>query len=222
MKKYLVLLIIGLLSAGLFAQSNAIAVWNYNTISGTPAAPIADVGSGSSLVVGSMTVATAATGMDPIINNGCGSQNGTNPGAWSFTATPGLGNESSGVQYQVSTVGFQNVLLTWDMRFSNTAANTVRLQYTVDGLSWQNFTMTSSNTTFCNGVIDNGRFQNNGVGDQYRRIGVSFTGVSGVANNPNFAVRILAAHYQLSGEFRQTSNPTLVATAGTCFNTSSE
>ncbi|MEN9422326.1 MAG: hypothetical protein RLZZ107_1807, partial [Bacteroidota bacterium] len=70
MKKYHVLLIIGLLSAGLFAQSNAIAVWNYNTISGTPAAPIADVGSGSSLVVGSMTVATAATGMDPIINNG--------------------------------------------------------------------------------------------------------------------------------------------------------
>jgi len=215
MKKYYVLLIIGLLSVGLFAQSNAIAVWNYNTISGTPAAPIADIGSGNSLVVGAMTVATAATGMDPIINNGCGSQNGTNPGAWSFTATPGLSNESSGVQYQVSTVGYQNVLLTWDMRFSNTAANTVRLQYTIDGLTWQNFTMTSSNTTFCNGVIDNGRFQNNGVGDQYRRISVSFTGVTGIANNANFGVRILAAHYQTSGEFRQTSTPTLVATAGT-------
>jgi hypothetical protein len=75
--------------------------------------------------------------------------------------------------------------------------------------------MTSSNTTFCNGVIDNGRFQNNGVGDQYRRISVSFTGVTGVANNANFGVRILAAHYQTSGEFRQTFTPTLVATAGT-------
>ena len=60
---------------------NTIAVWNYNTITGTPATPIADVGTGTSQAVGSLVVANAATGMDPIINNGCGAQNGTNPGA---------------------------------------------------------------------------------------------------------------------------------------------
>jgi hypothetical protein len=194
---------------------NTIAVWNYNTITGTPATPIADIGTGSSQAVGSLVVATAATGMDPIINNGCGAQNGTAPGAWSFTANPGTTNESSGVQYNASTVGYQNILFTWDQRWSNTATNTVRVQYTLDGTTWTNFTMTSANTTFCNGTIDNGRFQNNGFGDQYRRISVNFTAITGANNNANFGVRILAANYQSTTEFRQTSNPTLIATAGT-------
>ena len=211
----LLLLILLLSSLKATSQANFMALWNYNSIIGSPVNPAADQGVGTSSVVGSLVVANAATGMDPLINNGCGNQNGTNPGAWSFTANPGLTNESSGVQYNVSTLGFQNVLLTWDMRFSNTAANTVRLQYTIDGSTWTNFTMTSTNTTFCNGVLDNGRFQNNGVGDQYRRISVSFSGITGVANNANFAVRILAAHYQSTGEFRQTSTPTNIATAGT-------
>jgi hypothetical protein len=194
---------------------NTIAVWNYNTITGSPAAPIADIGTGTSSVVGSMVVATSATGMDPIINNGCGAQNGTNPGAWSFTANPGATNESSGVQYNVSTVGFQNILLTWDQRWSGTSANTVRVKYTLDGTNWLDFNMTPSNTNFCNGSIDNGRFQNNGVGDQYRRISVNFSSITGANNNANFGIRILAAHYQTTTEFRQTTNNSLVATGGT-------
>ena len=194
---------------------NTIALWNYNTITGSPAAPIADLGSGSSQAVGSMVVTSAATGMDPVINNGCGAQNGTAPGAWSFTASPGASNESSGVQYNVSTVGFQNILFTWDQRWSGTSANTVRLQYTLDGANWTNFTMTTANTTFCNGTIDNGRFQNNGTGDQYRRISVNFSSISGANNNANFGVRILAAHYQTTTDFRQTVNVASIATAGT-------
>jgi hypothetical protein len=196
-------------------SQNTIALWNYNTITGAPPSPTADLGIGTSQVVGSLVVANAATGMDPIINNGCGAQNGTNPGAWSFTANPGATNESSGVQFNTSTVGFQNILFTWDQRWSNTATNTVRVQYTLDGTIWTNFTMTSANTTFCNGTIDNGRFQNNGVGDQYRRISVNFSAITGANNNANFGVRILAANYQTTTEFRQTSNTTLVATAGT-------
>ena len=104
MNKLAHVLIFSLLTFVSQAQ-NILALWNYNTITGSPAAPIADVGVGTSNVVGSMVVAAAATGMDPILNNGCGSQNGTNPGAWAFTANPGATNESSGVQYNVSTVG---------------------------------------------------------------------------------------------------------------------
>ncbi|MCF8408470.1 MAG: choice-of-anchor I family protein [Crocinitomicaceae bacterium] len=214
MKNFLFLLItFGFTLVG-FTQST-VALWNYNTIVGAPASPTADIGTGSSQVIGSMVVATAATGMDPVINNGCGAQNGLSPGAWAFTATPGLTNESSGVQYNASTVGIQNILFTWDQRWSNTAANTIRLQYTLDGTTWTNFTMTTANTTFCNGSIDNGRFQNNGVGDQYRRIKADFSAITGANNNANFGVRILAANYQTTTEFRQTSNPALIATGGT-------
>ena len=196
------------------AQSQ-IALWNYNTIIGSPTTYNADLGVGTSSIVGTLTVAAAATGMDPIINNGCGAQNGLNPGAWAFTAAPGLTNESNGVQYNVSTVGYQNIKFTWDQRWSGTSVNTVRVKYTTDGLAWTDFVMTDQNTTYCNGVLDAGRFQNNGVGDQYRRTSVDFVAIPAVNNNPNFAVRILAAHYQASGEFRQTVLTGSIATGGT-------
>ena len=196
------------------AQSQ-IALWNYNTIVGSPTTYNADLGVGTSSIVGTLTVAAAATGMDPIINNGCGAQNGVNPGAWAFTAAPGLTNESNGVQYNVSTVGYQNIKFTWDQRWSGTSVNTVRVKYTTDGLAWTDFVMTDQNTTYCNGVLDAGRFQNNGVGDQYRRVSVDFVAIPAANNNPNFAVRILAAHYQASGEFRQTVLTGSIATGGT-------
>lgn len=216
--KILLKLSIGISLVFFSGNANAQAVigaWNYNVITGAPASPTADVGTGTSQVIGNMVVANAATGMDPIINNGCGAQNGTAPGAWSFTATPGTTNESNGVQYNVSTVGFQNILFTWDQRWSGTATNTVRVQYTLDGTTWTNFTMTSANTKFCNGSIDNGRFQNNGVGDQYRRISVNFSGITGANNNASFGVRIVAAHFQATTDFRQTTNSASIATGGT-------
>jgi hypothetical protein len=196
------------------AQSH-IALWNYNTIVGSPTAPVADLGAGTSSYFGSLVIAPAATGMDPIINNGCGTQNGLNPGAWAFTASPGATNESSGVQYNVSTVGFQNIFFTWDQRSSNTAVNTMRVKYTLDGTTWLDFVMTDLNTTYCNGVLDGGRFQNSAVGDLYRRISVNFTSIPGANNNANFAVRVLAAHYQSTGQFRTTAVPANLATGGT-------
>ncbi len=214
MKSILTLVIINFFLTSAYAQSS-IAIWNYNAIVGAPTSPVADIGTGTSSIVGSLVVASAATGMDPIIGNGCGSQNGLNPGAWAFTASPGLTNESSGVQYNVSTVGFQNIFFTWDQRSSNTAVNTMRVKYTLDGTTWLDFVMTDLNTTYCNGVLDGGRFQNSAVGDNYRRVSVNFSAITGANNNANFAVRVLAAHYQTTGEFRQTGVPTNIATAGT-------
>jgi hypothetical protein len=214
MNSKLLVTALSILLSTIVAQSQ-IALWNYNTIIGAPTTYNADLGVGTSSIVGTLTVASAATGMDPIINNGCGAQNGLNPGAWAFTAAPGLTNESNGVQYNVSTVGYQNIKFTWDQRWSGTSANTVRVKYTTDGLAWTDFVMTDQNTTYCNGVLDAGRFQNNGVGDQYRRISVDFVSILAANNNPDFAVRILAAHYQATGEFRQTSVATNIATGGT-------
>lgn len=214
MNSKLLVTALSILLSTIVAQSQ-IALWNYNTIIGAPTTYNADLGVGTSSIVGTLTVASAATGMDPIINNGCGAQNGLNPGAWAFTAAPGLTNESNGVQYNVSTVGYQNIKFTWDQRWSGTSVNTVRVKYTTDGLAWTDFVMTDQNTTYCNGVLDAGRFQNNGVGDQYRRISVDFVSILAANNNPNFAVRILAAHYQATGEFRQTSVATNIATGGT-------
>ena len=205
MKNLFAIISLLLIATNAWSQST-IALWNYdNIITGSsPATPIANVGSGTSSKIGSFVVAAAATGMDPLINDGCGSQNGVNPGAWAFTANPGATNESSGVQYNASTVGYSNIVFTWDQRSSSTALNTVRLQYTLNGTTWINFTMTASNTTFCLGELNDGRFQNSTAADSYRRISVNLSSISGANNNANFGVRILAAYFQSTGAFRAT------------------
>ena len=73
MKRFtnILLAIITTLSTITLNAQSQIALWNYNAIVGAPTAPVADLGTGTSSVVGSLVVGAAATGMDPIINNGC-------------------------------------------------------------------------------------------------------------------------------------------------------
>ena len=74
MKRFtnILLVILSALSTiSLNAQSH-IALWNYNTISGAPISLGADLGTGTSSIIGSFVVAsTAGTGMDTVMNNGC-------------------------------------------------------------------------------------------------------------------------------------------------------
>jgi len=193
-----------------------IATWTYEPQQGALATPTANTGAGTSAIInggGGTITPMVRTGM---AGTGCGNQNGAN--AWAFEPfDPGSANEASGAQYKVSTAMYQNITVTWDQRWSNTAPNTLRLQYTTNGSTWTNFAMTSGNTSFCNGSINaNGCFETNSTGDQYRRISVNLSAITAANNNPNFGVRILAAHYQATGQFRQCAAPGSIAgTAGT-------
>ncbi|MGC4041172.1 MAG: hypothetical protein QM710_10400 [Flavobacterium sp.] len=197
--------------------SAQIASWTFEPWQGTIANPTPNIGSGSASVVnnggGTITV-LQRTGMT---GSGCGAQNGASTGAWAFEPfAPGSTNESNGAQFNASTSTYQNIKLTWDQRFSNTSANTVRLQYTTNGSTWTNFIMTAANTTLCAGSINaNGCFENN-TGDVYRRVAVDFSAIPAINNNPNFGVRMLASYYQSTSEFRQSDAPGSVANpAGT-------
>ena len=188
-----------------------ISQWTFEPLQGTNANPTPNTGSGSASLVGSMTGVGTGTGMS---GTGCGTQT-TGTFAWAIgTANPGTTNESSGAQFNVSTVGRSGIIVQWDQRFSNTATNTVRLQYTTDGSTWNNFTMTASNTTLCAGSLNNGRFENN-AGDLYRRVIVDLSAITSVNNNANFGFRAVAAHYQSTGQFRQANAPASVSTGGT-------
>lgn len=196
--------------------SSQIAVWTYEPLQGATNTPTANTGTGNSSIVslgnGSITTLTR-TGM---AGTGCGNQNGAT--AWAFEPfDPGTINERMGAQFGASTTNYKDIIVTWDQRWSNTAPNTLRLQYTTNGSTWTNFTMTGANTTFCNGSINtNGCFETNSTGDQYRRISVNLSAITAVNNNANFGVRILAAHYQSTGQFRQCAAPgSLAGTAGT-------
>ncbi len=199
-----------------FSVSQAqIASWTYEPLQGAATTPTPNTGAGSSSIVPGATQSPGtASGMDPVVNSGCGAQNGSVNGGWQFSSfDPGSVTETNGVQFNASTVTYSNITFSWDMRFSNTAPNTARLQYTTNGSTWNNFIMTGANTTICAGstITSNGCFQTN-TGDVYRRITVNLSAITAVNNNANFGVRILAAVDPVSGQFRQATTPSSVAT----------
>lgn len=185
----------------------------------TPATPEPSTGIGNASVVGSMTGPGTAAGS----TTGCTQAAGT--GSWALgTANPGPSENSSGVQFLVSTVGFTNIKFSYDHRFSNAATRTVRVQYTTDGgTNWINFDVDTSNySNACvnRGGIDLGRIDvtdpvGNNASDSWSRRYIDFTGVSNVAENPNFGIRLVAGYYSTTGEFRQANNVNNIATAGT-------
>jgi endonuclease/exonuclease/phosphatase family metal-dependent hydrolase len=153
-----------------------IAQWNFNSV--PPDANVGtgittpSIGSGSAALIGGTTAAFATgSSSDP-------SSSGTDNSGWNTTSYPAAtaNNKSAGLQFNVSTLGKQNIVVSWDERVSNTGSKYVRLQYATNGTTFFDFptaTVINAATTFESKV-------NN------------LSGFSGVNNNPNFAFRIVA------------------------------
>lgn len=198
------------------AASNAqIATWNYDPLLGTSANPTSNTGSGTSSIL--PDAAQFPNNSFQGRSAGCGAPDAGF--SWGFDFfNPGTNTESNGVQYNVSTVGYTSITFAWDMRFSNTAPNTIRMQYTSDGSTWVNVDMNTVSTTICAGAIAANGCYVMDTSTSYRHLVVDFTSIPAVANNANFGVRILAAYdpnYGTAptyGGFRQTTDSTLPAT----------
>ncbi|MCX7800833.1 MAG: PEP-CTERM sorting domain-containing protein [Fimbriimonadales bacterium] len=160
------LLGIGLVAlAASSAFAGTLVKWDFEGDVTTPS-----VGNGVAALVGG-TSATFATGF----GGGRG---------WNTTSYPaqGTGNKTAGVRFSVDTTGYRSIVVSWDHRHSNTAANTVSFQYTLDGLNW----------------IEARTFTAN-AGDTWFSRSVDLSSVAGVGNNTKFAFRILAAFADGSG-----------------------
>jgi hypothetical protein len=125
-------------------QGTVIAQWNFNsnpadanTSTGTTTA---SSGAGTATLVGG-TTQTFATGSstDP-------ASTGTDNSAWNTANYPaqGTGNKTAGVQFNVSTVGRQNISVRWDQRASNTGSKYVRLRHTTNGADYIDFPTATS------------------------------------------------------------------------------
>ena len=194
-----------------------ITQWTFEeSVFNTPS-PVPTTGVGTAGAIG-MNPSGKSSGS----TTGCAQTSGT--GAWQIDpATPGT-NESNGVQFMVSTAGFENIIVSYDHRSSNTSARTSRIQYTLDGgTTWINLDLTGANyTSECpnRGGLDNGRIDaanpvGTNVSDSWGRRTVDFSAITGANDNPNFGIRIVAAHYSNTGQFRQANNVNNQATAGT-------
>lgn len=117
---------LGLLATASILQAQTIAQWTFETSVPTTAGPFApEVGSGSAL--GSHT--GAATYSTPAGN---GSSHSFSANTWAV---------GDSWQFQVGTLGFNNVGLSWDQTSSNTGPRDYDLDYSLDsGLTWTTVT----------------------------------------------------------------------------------
>jgi predicted extracellular nuclease len=124
------------------------------------------VGSGTFLLIGGAT-ATYATG-----NGGGADNSGRNTATY---PAQGTGDKTRGVEFAVSTVGFNAINLAFDLRHSNTSANTVVVQYSADGSTFTDFTTFVAN-----------------AGDAWFSRNVDLSSVAGLNNNANAKFRVLS------------------------------
>ena len=156
-----------LVSAG---QPTVIAQWNFNQTNASVTSPLPSSGTGAAALMGG-TTATYATGT--AADTGA---NGVN-NAWNSTtyAAQGAGNKSRGVQFNVSTRGYRNLVVAWEQRLSNTASKYYRLQYTTNGVDFLDGPLVT--------MAAAGSFESKTN---------SLIGVAGVEDNPRFAFRVVA------------------------------
>jgi hypothetical protein len=123
------------------AQAAVIGQWNFNSVTpdtltstgsllpSTGAGTLTLVGGTTSTFATSAATSTAAGSSDPATDDDTGLNTATYPAA---TAA----NKTAGVRFKVSTAGFENVIVSFDQRLSNTAANLSAIQYTTDGINY--------------------------------------------------------------------------------------
>jgi hypothetical protein len=175
-------------AAALPAHADTLALWDFND--GNLAV---DVGAGTASVLGTTSSFVSGAGStDPAV---------TPDQAWSSTSYPaqGTGDKTEGVVFAVSTLGYDSIMLSFDNRQSNTASKYLQVQYTLDGSSFVD--------------APAGLFAASGGGVWNNSNMVNLGAVAGVANNANFAVRIVTT-------FEPSTSAYATAAVGASYGTS--
>ncbi|MCC5923017.1 MAG: hypothetical protein JJT77_04445, partial [Crocinitomicaceae bacterium] len=166
MKKLLFFLVVILLNFTTNAQT-IITQWNFNDETLNP-----NIGAGLAANIGGTSSAFAAGAA------------GNPERGWNTSAYPnqfsGLGGQGggAGVEFAISTVGFENIQLDLDHRASGTASRWANIQYTTDGgATWTNFANNAGGLS-----PDN----------TFHAFSFDFSACAACNDNADFAVRILS------------------------------
>ena len=173
-------LLTGLLLVATAARADIITQWNFNS---DPTDANTDTGV-TTPAFGAGTIITVGGATNPSFNAGAGSSDpeATDNSGYQTTTYPaaGVGNKTAGIEFAVSTLGFSGIQISFDSRHSNTSANTLRLQYSVDGstfLDSAQFTFTPAPT---------------GTGDTwFNARSTDLSAITGLDNNANAKFRVV-------------------------------
>lgn len=198
--RYNKLWILAMLAAG-NVQAADITQWNFNSVpadtSTSTGSLIASVGVGSLSTLGTVTQ-TFASGT----SNGGSSDPVTvdDTGLSTLTyAAQGTNNKLNGVQFNVSTLGFENIAVSYDLRHSNTSSRYEQFQYSLDGSTFVDFALFDGNAgdTWFNGRT------------------VDLSAISGADNNANFAFRVVSVFAPSTSAYAASNTGSNYATSGT-------
>lgn len=166
------------------AQSQEIAVWNFNSnppdATTTTGSVIPSVGTGTLVLQG--TTATFATG------SGSGDTTSADNSAYNTSTYPSQGtkNKEAGIAFFVSTKGFEKISLQWDNRHSNTASRWIQLQYTTDSVNWVDYDSIGTDTA--------GLYRAPQGDTWYKGRSANLSHVSGVEDNAKFGFRVVTTY----------------------------
>ncbi|MBX3354631.1 MAG: hypothetical protein KF724_02910 [Phycisphaeraceae bacterium] len=185
-----------LIAIGIVATVTAIASADYNpgtltqwdfngpsatTVPGGALSPSTSLGFGTASLIGG-TTATFASGT---ANGGSTDPVTTTPPnyGWNVTtfAAQGQENNQRGVQFDVSTVGWDKIVVSWDQRHSNTSSRFVQFLYSLDGVNYTNA-----------GLANDGIFEGPAGDTWFNNRAVDLSNIAGAADNANFSFRIVA------------------------------
>ncbi len=203
-------------------QAAVVTQWSFNDspddASSATGTLTPSTGSGNIGLFGNSTATFAGGTLTP--SQSSDPSAGPNNSAWNISGFTSAAQFSDGIQGFVSTVGLQNVSVSWDQRTSNSSSKYVAFFYTIDGANW----LQAAGSTFTAGQLSGtanpaadsvlGNLFVNGSGDRFHnnRI-VDLSSIAGVNDNANFGFRIVSAFDPNTNQFTGT-NATF-ATTGT-------
>lgn len=202
-----------MLATAASSQAALVVQWNFNRdadgiLPASATSPAPSFGSGTASLFGGVNA--TGTGFASGTVNG-GSSEGTTPTAggplgnngWQINDAwnPSGANLSQGVQFVASTAGYQDdVVVSWDLRQSNTSSRFSAFQFTLDGSNWTTVTNPAIITIGTNplndgtGSVTSGGLLSRTFGDRWlNQNSIDLSGL-GAGNNPDFGFRIVAAH----------------------------
>jgi Protein of unknown function (DUF1533) len=112
---------------------------------------------------------------------------------------------TQGGEFDVSTVNYNTIVVTFDLFFTGQAEAKMQAQYTTDGATWinaplacpSNPSLITNNIMVASGTDGTvvGTYMNMTVtgGGWFNNMTMDLSGISGVTNNPNFGIRVVNA-----------------------------
>jgi hypothetical protein len=150
MKRMLAIVRIVMATAASCFGVDTIAQWDYNSAlpdgSAATGTLFPSFGSGTASLVGGVSAVFAAgSGNDPAAEDNSG---------WNTSSYPpqGTSNKTAGVQFCVSTVGYSNIVISWEQKVSASASKYSRLQFSGDGSGFVDYSQPEVATTASSAV----------------------------------------------------------------------